>query len=47
MSAVVRWLGRAEYAPVWHGMQDFTDTRGAGTPDEIGSSNMRRYSPRA
>jgi lipoyl(octanoyl) transferase len=35
MSAVVRWLGRAEYAPVWHGMQDFTDTRGAGTPDEI------------
>ncbi len=35
MSALVRWLGRVEYAPVWRGMQDFTDTRDAATPDEI------------
>jgi lipoyl(octanoyl) transferase len=35
MSPVVRWLGRVEYAPVWRDMQDFTDVRGAATPDEI------------
>jgi lipoyl(octanoyl) transferase len=35
MSALVRWLGRVDYAPVWRGMQDFTDTRGAATPDEV------------
>jgi len=35
MNAVVRWLGRVEYAPVWRGMQDFTDVRGAATPDEV------------
>lgn len=31
----VRWLGRVDYEPAWHAMQDFTDRRGADTPDEI------------
>jgi lipoyl(octanoyl) transferase len=35
VTARVRWLGRVEYAPVWRGMQAFTDTRGAETPDEL------------
>ncbi|MDK9724071.1 MAG: lipoyl(octanoyl) transferase LipB [Sterolibacteriaceae bacterium MAG5] len=32
---VVRQLGRVEYEPTWRAMQDFTETRGAETPDEI------------
>lgn len=32
---VVRRLGRVEYEPTWRAMQDFTETRGAETPDEI------------
>lgn len=36
MSAlVVRELGRQVYGPVWHAMQEFTNTRDASTPDEI------------
>jgi lipoyl(octanoyl) transferase len=35
MSAVVRWLGRVEYAPVWRDMQAFTDARGDESSDEI------------
>jgi len=35
MKALVRWLGRAEYAPVWREMQAFTDARDDGTPDEL------------
>ena len=31
----IRDLGRAEYEPTWRRMQRFTDTRGAGTPDEV------------
>ena len=32
---VVRSLGRQEYEPLWRGMQQFTDSRSAMTPDEI------------
>ena len=32
---VVRHLGMREYVRVWRGMQDFTDQRVAGTPDEL------------
>jgi len=32
---VLRWLGRAEYAPTWRAMQAFTDARDASTPDEV------------
>ena len=35
MTAVFRWLGRADYAPTWRAMQSFTDERGATTPDEV------------
>lgn len=35
MNAVLRWLGRAEYAPTWRAMQAFTDARDASTPDEV------------
>lgn len=35
MTAVFRWLGRAEYAPTWRAMQSFTDERDATTPDEV------------
>ena len=35
MTAVFRWLGRAEYAPTWRAMQGFTDERDAMTPDEV------------
>jgi len=35
MTAVFRWLGRADYAPTWRAMQSFTDERDAATPDEI------------
>lgn len=31
----VRQLGRQAYEPIWHKMQDFTDTRDDSTPDEI------------
>lgn len=33
--ALVRRLGRVEYAPTWRAMQRFTEERGAATPDEI------------
>jgi lipoyl(octanoyl) transferase len=33
--AVVRALGRTDYAQTWHAMQAFTDARGPGTADEI------------
>lgn len=32
---IVRQLGRQRYMPIWQKMQDFTDTRGENTPDEI------------
>ncbi len=32
---LVRQLGRADYAPTFAAMRDFTDARGAGTPDEL------------
>jgi len=32
---VVRNLGRQDYKPVWHAMQEFTNTRDANTADEI------------
>lgn len=35
MSAVVRSLGRVDYAPTWRAMQGFTDARGESTPDEL------------
>jgi len=35
MTALVRWLGRVEYTPVWREMQAFTDTRDAETADEL------------
>ena len=35
MNAVLRWLGRADYAPTWRAMQSFTDLRDADTPDEV------------
>ncbi len=31
----LRRLGRAGYVPTWRAMQDFTDRRDAGTPDEL------------
>ena len=30
-----RFRGREDYVPLWHEMQDFTDTRDENTPDEI------------
>lgn len=33
--AVVRTLGRTDYAQTWRAMQAFTDARGPGTADEI------------
>jgi len=35
VSAVVRSLGRVDYAPTWRAMQGFTDARGESTPDEL------------
>ncbi len=35
MRPALRDLGRADYEPVWRAMQDFTRTRGPGTPDEL------------
>ncbi len=35
MNAIVRRLGRVDYAPAWRAMQAFTDGRDAGTPDEL------------
>jgi lipoyl(octanoyl) transferase len=32
---VVRSLGLQSYEPIWRAMQEFTDTRGPDTPDEI------------
>jgi len=31
----VRFLGRADYEPIWRAMQDFTAQRAADTPDEL------------
>jgi lipoyl(octanoyl) transferase len=35
VTAVFRWLGRADYTSTWRAMQSFTDERDAATPDEI------------
>jgi lipoyl(octanoyl) transferase len=35
MNAILRWLGRADYAPTWHAMQAFTDARDEATADEL------------
>ena len=35
MNAILRWLGRVDYAPTWRAMQSFTDARDADTPDEV------------
>ena len=35
MSAIARWLGRADYIPTWRAMQRFTDRRDAETSDEL------------
>lgn len=35
MNAIVRWLGRVDYAPTWRAMQAFTDARDGMTPDEL------------
>ena len=32
---IIRQLGEVEYLPAWHAMQRFTETRSAGTADEI------------
>jgi len=32
---IIRHLGRQEYEPVWHAMQDFTDRRTADSVDEL------------
>ena len=34
-NVVTRNLGLQSYEPIWRGMQDFTDSRDASTPDEI------------
>ncbi len=35
MSAILRRLGRVDFAPTWRAMQAFTDGRDAETPDEL------------
>jgi lipoyl(octanoyl) transferase len=35
VTAIVRRLGRVDFAPTWRAMQAFTDARDAGTPDEL------------
>ncbi len=35
MSVAVRRLGRVDYEPTWHAMQDFNASRTEATPDEI------------
>ena len=35
VSAIVRQLGRVDYAPTWRAMQALTDARDADTPDEL------------
>ena len=35
MSAIVRQLGRVDYAPTWRAMQALTDARDEQTPDEL------------
>lgn len=32
---ITRHLGRADYEPTWRAMREFTDRRGADTPDEL------------
>src|SRR5664279_4413091 len=31
----LEWLGRVPYEPTWRAMQQFTESRGSGTDDEI------------
>ena len=33
LAPVIRQLGRAPYLPTWRAMRDFTEQRGADTPD--------------
>jgi lipoyl(octanoyl) transferase len=35
LSLVIRQLGRADYEPTWHAMQEFTAARTPETPDEL------------
>jgi lipoyl(octanoyl) transferase len=35
VAGVARWLGRAPYIATWRAMQRYTDTRDAGSPDEL------------
>ena len=35
MNAILRRLGRVDYAPAWRAMQAFTDARDEQTPDEL------------
>lgn len=35
MDITVKYLGRVEYEPTWHAMQDFTAARDESTPDEL------------
>jgi lipoyl(octanoyl) transferase len=35
VTPIVRQLGRVGYEPAWRAMQDFTDARHDGTPDEL------------
>jgi lipoyl(octanoyl) transferase len=35
LSAILRQLGRVDYAPTWRAMQAFTDARDEYTPDEL------------
>jgi lipoyl(octanoyl) transferase len=35
VNALVRWLGRVDYAPIWRAMQAFTDARDGATADEL------------
>ena len=35
MSAILRRLGRVDFAPTWRAMQAFTDARDEDTPDEL------------
>lgn len=32
---LIRWLGRVDYEPTWHAMQEFTAARRPETPDEL------------
>ena len=34
-AAQARWLGRVDYRATWQAMREFTDSRAAGTPDQL------------